>query len=217
MPPSPSKSDFKAMKLAKVAAQPIAYSFGEKADIEAQFAMLEREFAGQPQLVFFHAKTIVRIRREKGSPRNTALFWDMWTQETAFLLEHLDTRWLVSACDTIVDVIDDVGEQKAAMFASFLANTVKLYETERAISGPAPKYDMAKLDRRVPLFDGTSAFLVGRGDMIRNLMQRLDQTTAANTVSDQILRELIRRFHHHDTVFARFAACHTNERTKYEV
>lgn len=201
--------DLERLKTMTVEGDVQEYSFGQKRTLDDQFAMLEREFVGRTHLEFHHAKTIVRIRRKQNLAHNVATFWKLWTTEADFLLEHLDSRWLVSACDTIVDVVDDHDEKMGAMFGAFVVNTVKLYETERHLTdrtrlGPE-HYDLSVLSQRLALFDGLSGYLVNRrGNMLPNLLMRLDGVLKPDMVSHRILEELVRRLHTHDTVFRRF-------------
>jgi hypothetical protein len=91
------------------------------------------------------------------------------------LCSNLDARWLVSACDTIIDHFNEPDEIATAIAGSMFMNTVKLYETERLTQATVRSFDEVFKDgSRVPLCDGMSAFVVGGGDMVKNLVRRVD-------------------------------------------
>lgn len=142
-----------------------------------------------------------------------ANFRRIWAEEGEFLCSRLDSRWLVSACDTIIDHFEERDEVATAVAGTLFMNTVKLYETERLVQQPARGFEeVLGADRRVTLFDGMAAFLVGRGDMVRNMLDRVTRG-ADSPIASPILKELIRRANTHDTVFKRFRDLHTNPRT----
>lgn len=199
-----SELDVERLKTQTIRLGEKSYSFGLKPDLTEHLSMLEREFSGQTQLEFFHAATTVFIRRGLNLEKTTKNFKLLWQNEGAFLCENLDTRWLVSACDTIIDIYDDPAEILMAFAGTLFMNTIKLYETERA----AHNYDTSatKADYRggrVPLFDGMSAYMPFNGDMIENLLNRV-KNAEQDSIAAQILDELIKRAHRHDTVFRRF-------------
>jgi len=177
--------------------------------------MLEKEFAGRTQLELFHAQTIVYIRREKELPTCVDNFKSMWKQESEFLCHRLDSRWLIAACDTIVDHFEDPTDVGIAGGASLFANTIKLYETERIALGiENTRLPVNEENKRIPLFDGMSGFLVGRGEMIDNLLTRI-RSMDVDSVSLEIMKELINRANQYDTVFRRLLDSHNNEHTNW--
>ena len=107
---------------------------------------------------------------------------------------------------------------RAYAFSSLcLINTCKLYETERfLLNSEDENYLEAKISeinsKRIPLFDGTSAFKLGTCDTLRNMSWRL-QSLYDNTPTLMILKELFRRINKHKTVYSRLANYHTNKNT----
>lgn len=120
--------------------------------VEDHLRALEREFAGDSRLDYYHAALIVLIRRDVQRRLAYEHFESMWRDQTDYLC-NLNLRWLISACDTIMEHAPDVADRTAGAMGSLLANTVKLYETERYFSEVkfAPKSDLRS---PVPLFDG---------------------------------------------------------------
>jgi hypothetical protein len=192
-----------------VAGRTYAPSFGAKRDLQEHFAMLEAEFVGQIRLKLVHAQLIVLIRRQQ----QPAILWDhfcrLWSDHGDLLLEVLDSRWLVSACDTICDFSPDPAERQVAILCVLFVNTLKLAETERLITEPSAP-DINRIVGRTPLHDGLTAFMCGRGDMGNNLLQRIDRTVTPDSRVGRIGRELISRALAADTVFTRLAAFQTH-------
>lgn len=183
-------------------------AFGRQEDLQQQIAMLEHEFTGQLRLKFVHAVLNVLLRRGIHTDAVYAHFCALWAGHGDILLDTLDSRWLVSACDTISDHSTDPTEAQSAILISLFANTLKLAETERLMTASAES-DPARIIRRTPLFDGMTAFMPGGGDMPANLLHRLDRVLQTETLAGMIGREMISRVLSADTVFARLAKWQT--------
>jgi hypothetical protein len=94
-------------------------------------------FRGRSELEYAHAALIVLMRLGMEVSHSWRRFCELWSDSGSFLLQHLNSRWLVSACDTIADHDRDRAQRALALAASALVNTVRLYETERWM-GPSP-------------------------------------------------------------------------------
>lgn len=189
---------------------------GRRRTLPEHLSALQIEFAGGRQLYFFHAVLNVLIRREVDRSRAYSQFVDLWKERRRNLLEGLSARWLVSACDTIMDCAPEPYERAMACAASTFLNTVKLYESERRSYGPQ-QTPLVALSSPVPLFDGMTSFAVGKGDMIFNLRQRTKAVcqSSKESLAGDILLEILRRADAADTVYRRLAAVHTNEETRW--
>ena len=187
-------------------------SFGRRNLLDEHLTMLEKEFSNSSMLEFYHVWLIVNIRREINLKHNIEKFFILWAEESDFLLKRLDSRWLVSASDTIIDCSCDDTEIATSMSVVLFANTIKLYETERLILS-SKKSDTLEAGL-IELFDGISAFRIGHGDMIFNMMERLASKEVA-TVSQKILMEILHRVHRFDTVYQRMANQHINLTTAW--
>lgn len=208
-----------AMKTTTIDAGSKVWTRGSNKSLSTHFEDLRREFHGQLELVFHHAKLIVLIRREAELRKHFELFTSLWETEEAFLLKHLDTRWLLAAVDTFVDHDDDPVVRSLGMAAICLVNSIKLAETERVLCEsktlPLSPERVAEIQtRRVALFDGTSGFTVGTDDTLRHMRWRLDNVRDL-CITGRILGELFDRMQEHDTVYARFRAAHTRQRTSW--
>ncbi|MFM7265427.1 MAG: hypothetical protein ACKOZW_07520 [Cyanobium sp.] len=194
-----------------VAGRRPAVPFGRRTDLADQLEMLAEGFVGECALLWLHAALNVALRRDLQPERNARRFLALWQEHADMLLEQLDVRWLVSACDSFADVHPEPEQAALAASASFLVNTVKLYETERQgpPGAPSPPPFPAAVSFR-ELFDGLTTFLPERGDMVANLVARLEAATARALrrpepfpVVPALLRELVNRLLSHETVLAR--------------
>jgi len=200
------------LKLERLEGEVRALSFGAALDLQEHFEILRRDFIGLPLLCYAHAQLIVCIRRKLDLPNHLPVFLRLWAMDHEFLAEQLNTRWLISACDTFADYGSDA-QKAAAMLLVVLVNTVKLAETERLSFGD-PTTSASKLDavmecRRakthIELWDGVTAFAVFTGDMPRNMLRRLATITDRDPALATIARTLIRRAVAADTVLGRLA------------
>ena len=179
-------------------------ALGRFVDLDEHLAMLTVEFAGATELELHHARTIVLLRRGLNLRRNRARFYRFWYWHGRFLANQLSSRWLVSAADTFVDHPRNPTEQATAMAAVLLVNTVKLYETERHQLGQLSSAPLVKTHGDPsPLFDGLTTYLVGRGDLITNLQERLGRVNRRGRPANLILTELMRRLQLHNTIYRR--------------
>jgi hypothetical protein len=167
---------------------------------------LRSEFLDRSELLFIHAGCVVALRRRLAVDHFLPLYLRLWREERPFLLRELSLRWLVSACDTLVDRGETPLQRAIALSGSLLANSMKLAETERLRSRAADDATEVPRPRRPAgdLFDGMTTFRPG-GDMVDNLFRRLAQVAALDDVAGPILREVARRVRRADTVMRRLA------------
>jgi hypothetical protein len=206
------------LKATRVQGSERVYSFGCCPSLEEHCRMLAREFVGRSELEFYHALLTVLIRRQLVGSEPVRRFLHLWETETDFLVTHLDSRWLVSACDTLCDHASEGSERALALSVVLTVNTIKLYETERMLardSMPEPAAGgNAPPPGRLELFDGLSVFMAGSGDMVANLYRRA--TGLANQISGpagRILLEILTRLKTQPTAYKRFRDCHVNPAT----
>lgn len=196
--------DFDVLRHKIILAPAYAPSWGRKQSFDDQLDMVLREFVGQSEIKFAHAALIVALRRGIEVTHNFSRFMSLWEEHSDFLTETLDSRWLVSACDTLAQFSQDIAQAQLAAMGSLFVNTLKLYETER-IAAACDAADPARIASGTPLFDGMTAFMIGGGDMVANLIGRLDATIASDLPAGVIVRELINRALDNETVFSRMS------------
>ncbi len=194
-------------------------SRGSAKDLQQHHATLRQEFSGQPELCFHHAMLIVMIRREIDLRHTVAQFETLWRHHGDWLLEHLNIRWLVAACDTFADHGADATEKSLALATTLLANTVKAYETENVMSfHTSVQYDpqmLAKVRQEaIPIIEGLSCYTVGTDDTLRNMVWRMKDIAPAH-VTGRILMEVFQRLTTLPTAFGRLRQKHTRAKTQF--
>ncbi|WP_227430613.1 hypothetical protein [Psychrobacter sp. I-STPA6b] len=191
-------------------------------DLNEHLEHLKLNFIGQPEICYYHAKLIVLIRREAQTKQNFARFNELWHQQADFLLEHLNMRWLISACDTFIDHSDDETLKAILLNAVTMINTIKLYETEYFLlnlqdTTPAdyvPK-QLHKAQHCFNLFDELPSFRVGVDDTLRNMRWRMDEITQDHPLAHKILTHIFDVVNTQGSVYTRFRACHHKPRNAW--
>ena len=105
------------------------------------------------------------------------------------------------------------------MMTTILTNTIKMIESERHLrrteDAPLDATRAAAVqDQLIPIFEGMSCFTVGTDDTLRNMVWKMEPFMEVDPVGP-ILREVWTRFQTEDTVFSRFKALHTREKTSW--
>jgi len=214
--------DFAKLKSTVIEHDNKSYTFGSAKDLNEHLENLRKEFAGQSELVHYHASLIVMIRREVELEETLKLFFALWEAESDFLLKAMDSRWLVSAADTFADFHENSNERLYALMASTVSCTVKLYETERHYAGGFIKEEQLEginlQQERVALWDGMSGFAVGTDDTLRNMMwrhERVKSHCGEAYIMQQLFMELFKRMHCEQTIYGRLQNLHTRKRTAW--
>lgn len=194
-----------------------SYMHGSKNNLNHHLNDLRKEFHGATELEYYHAELNVLLRRKFKTKKTFKKFQELWHAKHHFLIEHLNTRWLISAADSFVDHDPNPLVQAYAFAAISLVNTCKLYETERFASETVevpynPRRIQELQKKRIPLFDGTSAFTVGTDDTLRNMCWRLKSLPKAIPTS-LILTEIFDRLNQNETVYKRIKNKHTRKNT----
>ena len=177
---------------------------GRSENVNQHFHQLLPEFVGRSRLAHLLACCIVAIRKTKGRGPGLALFHRIIAEHTDQICSELNSRWLASVCDTLADHGQTGSQRALGLCGSLLASTVKLSETERRIFHPArPWPPKARLNDGGPLFDGVIGFWLEKGDMVKNLLQRIESVQKDDPIAGQFVLQLMYRLIQHDTVFRR--------------
>ena len=213
-------TDFKSQRKQIIPGDKVVYTHGSSNSVEDHFSALKKEFIGQGELCYTHAKIIVLIRRDFEIDSHFKLFEQLWVEEKEFLLENLNTRWLIAATDTFADYSDDEAIKSLSIACVCLLNTVKLQESERFLTNADQckddKEKQSRLDNeeRFALFDGTSVFKFGTDDTLRNMRWRIDKAAKLN-VAGEILLEIFKRLQKFDTIYKRTKGRHVRIKTSW--
>ena len=214
------QADLNQLKNTIIDGDQIQYTHGSAKDLNEHIEQLKQEFVGQSALNHFHASLIVLIRREVDTQNNYDKFKALWMAERDFLVQSLNIRWLISACDTFIDFDEDVTLKAILMNAVVLINTLKLQETERFLCDQSltvnQEHQQLLQQQRYALFDGTAAFAVGTDDTLRNMRWRLEQICEAHELG-QIVIEVFDRLQldQNNNIYSRFKQRHTREKTRW--
>ena len=73
-------------------------------NMEENIKAVRAEFIGKPEVCHMLVAEIIKLRRNPGNQTARETFWDLLNIYTDVILEHYDVRWLLSICDTIVDI-----------------------------------------------------------------------------------------------------------------
>lgn len=217
-----NNSDWQTMKASIIAGDAAIYTHGADKNLQQHTENLKKEFIGQSELNYHHALLILLIRRGVEVNKNFEQFQQLWRQEYDFLVKNLNTRWLISACDTLIDHSDDHHLTALLMNAVVLVNTVKLQESERFLTAAEHSIDSSRhhslQNERLPLFDGVAGFAVGTDDTLRNMRWRLDKLCGSHPLGGIVL-EVFDRLQQpdSDTVYSRFRLLHTRDKTTWWV
>jgi hypothetical protein len=186
--------------------------WGNLPQLDEHLAHMRQDFVGLPELCLVHGQLIALIRRRIELVHNVPTFLALWDAETTFLTTHLNSRWLVSACDTFSDHGSELQRPRAAVLTA-LFHSLQLCETER-LALKDPSYDREKYQdvmathragRHLQLWDGMKAYAFEDGDSARMMFGRVIETLDQDAVIGPIARTLIARAIDGDTLFGRLS------------
>ena len=146
-------------------------------DLDRNISQVRKEFVGKPEVCHHLAKHIILIRRGVELEKNTKIFYDIINQYLPVLLVHSDIRWLISICDTIVD-IGEPQSAAAAMCVVITVNNLNIQETLLDVVNDG-NLNSSKLARnsknKRATWDGMIALDLYRGDTIYNMQTRMNK------------------------------------------
>lgn len=144
---------------------------------------------------------IIRLRRRTDDD------WTAFRNEVESnldtILNHFDTRWLISVCDTYADHGDPV-ERRNAMLISLMVTWEKLSLSHRLAQGDLrnPDADPAALHAMLepqPLWDGMTCMVTSElANVLPNMFTRLTGLVSETPVIGRILRTVFDRMRAHD-------------------
>lgn len=170
-----------------------AKNLNRLANTDKNIEAVKAEFVGKPVVCHELVKQIILLRRGIDTDTNTERFFELWETYHETLLKELDTRWLLSVVDTAVDVGDDQ-ESAVAMNISQCINQCNIH-TSLLVNAVDGRLDGNKLQRemKMPTWDGMITVDVPTGDMIHNMMIRMDKVIATEPWLNDIWTELKNR------------------------
>lgn len=170
----------------------------------AHFRALEPEFGTRPRIGHLLACVVVALRREPQNRRALRLFRRITAQHGAEAAAAMNLRWLTAVCDSFVDSGATPLDRALGMTGTLLSNTLKLAETERRMFHPRRPWPPKAAVRRVGhMYDGVIGYWVGRGDMIENLLDRVERALQVDSPAVPFLSEVLERSFAENTVLRR--------------
>jgi hypothetical protein len=153
---------------------------------------------------------ITRLRREK----NAGYLWNEFRQfieeNLTEVCQSLDTRWLVSVCDTYVDYADGITSRNAMLVVQ-MVNMEKLWATYLLmydVDENPKKISALRKNKVIPLWDGMYSFNINHGDMTNNLFARIGGLMKSTPVIEKIYREIVQRMKSHGSVLSQIDRYH---------
>jgi hypothetical protein len=145
---------------------------------------------------------IVNLRRKIDTETSWAQFRAIVETQTERLCRELNTRWLISVCDTYIDLGTDV-ERRNAMFVTMLANLEKVGQTflmwrvnyDRPFEVPGEH-----TPRKLRLWDGMTSMHLDIGDVTNNLFRRLHVLLESTPHLQAIFNAVVARLATHETI-----------------
>jgi hypothetical protein len=177
-----------------------------EAGLSENIAMVRQEFVGQPEICHELVKHIMHIRRGIDVDHNTNCFYDLWEKYSHILIKEYNSRWLISVVDTIIDTGDDL-EAAVAMNISQCINRCGL-DVALQVNSVDYRYDPDRVvaEIKVPTWDGLETPDIPSGDMMHNMMVRLDGVVASVPMLNEIWIEIKNRLRGITTVPMNFLA-----------
>ena len=148
------------------------------------------------------AELIVKLRRNIDPDSSWEELRALVEANIDRICRELNTRELVSVCDSYADYADPV-ESRNAMFVSLLANTEKTAQSFLLLrlNYIAPfRVPLSHHPRRVPLWDGMDSFHLEIGDVTNSFFGRLNRMMSSTPAIERIYREVVDRIRAHPTI-----------------
>lgn len=151
-----------------------ATNLNRLSDIEKNIQAVRAEFIGMPEVCHQLVSHIIHLRRDCSNTEHAVAFFRLLTMYMPTLLEYLNVRWLLSICDTIVD-IGSPHQSAVAMNIVQCINRCNLDMT-LAVNMVDGRLDQRKLAQEIkaPTWGGMITADVPTGDMLHNMMLRLE-------------------------------------------
>ena len=164
-------------------------------DVEQNIEAVKAEFVGKPVVCHELVKHIVYLRREINVKENTIKFYEILDNYLDEILENYDLRWLLSICDTLVD-IGEPARSAAAMNLVQAVNYLNIMTTLTDIVNDG-RPNMEKLRQnpghKRPSFDGMISLDIYQGDMMYNMIKRLNKVVAKDELVNEMWEEIKHR------------------------
>lgn len=120
---------------------------------------------------------IINLRRGINPEENWTSFKSLVEKNIKQICESVDTRWLISICDTYVDYGNDI-ECRNALSIVTIINMEKLAQTNSLLFKKEINTDnesVLKQGELIDLWDGVTSFNIISGDLTNNMFLRFEK------------------------------------------
>ncbi len=163
---------------------------------------LAAAFPPSPPLLNIVLPIIVNLRRGIEVEESMILLRHAVEGNIDEICKQLDTRWLVSICDTYAEFGGPI-ERRNAFFVSMLAILEKTSQTYAfwRLGYPQSLDTSQPLEhRKVPLWDGMDSFHLVHGDVTINMFRRLESLLIETPCIEQIYRRVKEAIKNNETI-----------------
>lgn len=174
------------------------------ADLKQNCEQVRREFVGKPEVCHELVVHIIHLRRGKDVGKHLPAFCELLANYLPTLLEHLDVRWLVSILDTMADYGSPEISARAMMLVVLLNNT-NIHQTILDAAGGKLNHSAPKR----PSWGGMLTVDLEHGDMIFNMMNRVNRIVESDPLMKQIWNRIKQIAASEDLVMNRLCKRHT--------
>lgn len=159
-------------------------------DIEKNIQAVRAEFIGMPEVCHRLVSHIIHLRRDCSNTEHAVAFYRLLTMYMPTLLEHMNVRWLLSICDTIVD-IGSPHQSAVAMNIVQCINRCNLDMTlvVNMVDGRLDQHKLAQ-EIKAPTWGGMITADVPTGDMLHNMMLRLETVVQSDDTLYKIWKRI---------------------------
>ena len=175
-------------------------------DVDQNIQAVRSEFIGMPEVCHQLATQIIHLRRDPSSATHSATFYRLWMLYEAVFLEHLNVRWLISVCDTLVDTATP-HQSAVAMNIVQCINRCNLDVTLllNAVNGTLDRTKLSQ-ELKVKTWGGMINADVPTGDMLHNMMMRLESVVQGDQLCYRIWRKIVEHSRNEPNVIMEYIA-----------
>ncbi len=137
---------------------------------------------------------IIKLRRKINPETNWREFDNLVKNNIKTICKRINTRFLISICDTYVDYGNPI-ESRNAMIISAITNMEKLSQTYFAMFDTSLNKKKIKYlkSNKIELWDGMTSFNLSKGDLTQNMFRRIDQCLQETPELHAIFVTLLKR------------------------
>jgi len=153
---------------------------------------------------------IKNLRQGRNTEKNRIEFKRIIQKNIKKICKNLNTRWLISICDTYVDYGNPI-EARNALIITVFTNMEKLGQTYFHMFDLKINNEKIKKLRDEPpfeLWDGMTSFHLKKGDLTSNMFRRIDWCLKETPELHLIFKTVLTRIKKNDTILGNINKYH---------